>query len=120
MTKDQFQRETQEFMTRDEQEAIAKAAAYNALGVDGETIVPAKFGDDWCVMLKGAFDFAREFGLAVLALRGHEVPLVADDDKRLTLFERHPGETAILVEHALHRIDQQHRDIAAADGFDRA
>jgi hypothetical protein len=63
MTKDQFQRETNDFMTHNEQEARDKAAEYNAKGVDGDTIVAAKFGDMWCVMLGDAFAFTRELGI---------------------------------------------------------
>ena len=63
MTKDQFQRETNDFMTRSEQEARDKAAAYNAIGVDGDTIVAAKFGDQWCVMLGNAYAFTQELGI---------------------------------------------------------
>jgi hypothetical protein len=63
MTKDQFQRETNDYMTRDEQEDRAKAAEYNERGVDGDTIVAAKFGDMWCVMLGDAFAFTRELGI---------------------------------------------------------
>ena len=63
MTKDQFQRETNGFMTRNEQEARDLAAEYNTKGVDGETIVAAKFGDMWCVMLGGAFAFTQDLGI---------------------------------------------------------
>lgn len=63
MTKDQFQRETNDYMTRNEHEARAKAAEYNSIGVDGDTIVAAKFGDWWCVMLGDAFAFTQELGI---------------------------------------------------------
>ena len=63
MTKDQFQRETNDFMTRNEQEASAKAAEYNAIGVDGDTIVAVKFDEHWCVMLGDAYAFTRELGI---------------------------------------------------------
>ena len=63
MTKDQFQRETNDYMTRNEQEAQAKAAEYNALGVDGDTIVAVKFGDNWCLMLGKAYAFTQALGI---------------------------------------------------------
>jgi hypothetical protein len=63
MTKDQFQRETNDFMTSNEQEAQAMADKYNAIGVEGDTIVAAKFGDMWCVMLGDAIAFVRELGI---------------------------------------------------------
>lgn len=63
MTKDQFQRETNDFMTRDKAEAEREAARYNAIGVEGDTIVPVKFGDQWCLMLQDAFNFSREIGI---------------------------------------------------------
>ena len=63
MTKDQFQNETAEFMTRDEGDARRMAEKYNALGVDGDTIVAAKFGDHWCVMLGDAFALTQELGI---------------------------------------------------------
>jgi hypothetical protein len=63
VTKNQFQRETNDFMTCNEQAARAKAAEYNAKGVDGDTIVAVKFGEHWCVMLGDAFAFTRELGI---------------------------------------------------------
>ncbi len=63
MTKDQFQRETNNYMTRHEHEARAKAAEYNAQGVDGETIVAAQYGGFWCLMLSNAHDFAKSMGI---------------------------------------------------------
>lgn len=64
MTKDEFQRETNDFMTRDEAVARAAAAKYNAIGVDGDTIVAVKFDDWWCLMLGDAFAFTRELGIS--------------------------------------------------------
>jgi len=63
MTKDQFQRETYDFMFRNEQHARDKAAEYNAEGVDGDTIVAVRFDDQWCVMLSDAYARVRELGL---------------------------------------------------------
>ena len=63
MTKDQFQNETHDFMTRDEHLAREKAAEYNAKGVDGDTIVAVRFGDQWCVMLGKAYAFTQVLGL---------------------------------------------------------
>lgn len=63
MTKDQFQRETCDYMTRDESAARAKAAEYNAKGVDGDKIVAVNFDGMWCLMLGGAFDFTQELGI---------------------------------------------------------
>ena len=63
MTQDQFQTETIDFMTHDEQLARDKAAEYNAKGVDGETIVAVKFDDQWCVMLRKSYAFTHALGL---------------------------------------------------------
>jgi hypothetical protein len=63
MTKSEFQRETNDFMTRNEQEAKDKAAEYNDKGVEGDTIVAAKFGEWWCVMLSDAYAFTKELGI---------------------------------------------------------
>lgn len=63
MTKDQFQRETNDFMTYDEGEARRLADKYNAIGVEGDTIVAARFGNQWCVMLGDAYAFTRELGI---------------------------------------------------------
>ena len=63
MTKDQFQRETNDFMTRSKAEAQAMADKYNAIGVEGDKIVPVCFGDMWCVMLGDAFAFTQELGI---------------------------------------------------------
>ena len=63
MTIDEFQTATHEFMTPNKAEAVAMAEKYNALGVDGETIVPTCFGGLWCVMLSGAYQFTKELGI---------------------------------------------------------
>ena len=63
MTKDQFQRETNDFMTGNEQIARDRAAKYNAASVDGYTIVAAKFGNQWCLMLDKAHAFIKELGI---------------------------------------------------------
>ncbi len=63
MTIDDFQNETNDYMTRNEAEAKAKAAAYNAKGVDGETIVVAKFDEHYCLMLSGAYEFVKGLGI---------------------------------------------------------
>jgi hypothetical protein len=64
MDKNQFQRETGDFMTRNEQEAQNLAAEYNAKGVDGDTVVAAKFGEHWCVILADTLAFTREIGIS--------------------------------------------------------
>ena len=63
MTQDQFHRETEDYMTRNEQDARARAAEYNANGVEGDTIVAAKFGEHWCLMLGKAFAFTQALGI---------------------------------------------------------
>jgi hypothetical protein len=63
MTKDEFQNETHDFITRNEQEARAKATEYNAKGVEGDTIVAVKLGEYWCVMLSDAFASIHEFNV---------------------------------------------------------
>ena len=63
MTKDQFQTETIDFMTRDEQLARNKAAEYNAKGVDDDTIVAVKFDENWCVMLRTTYEFISDLKL---------------------------------------------------------
>lgn len=63
MTKDQFQHETNDFMTHDADEAWRMAARYNAIGVEGDTIVAVQFGELWCVMLADAFAFTKELGI---------------------------------------------------------
>ncbi len=63
ISKDQFQTETYDYMTRDEGEARAKAEDYNKHGVAGATIVAVKFGEHWCLMLEDAFKFVQEMGI---------------------------------------------------------
>ena len=63
ISKDQFQNETCDFMTYDQKVAQEKADHYNKIGVSGDTIVAAKFGKHWCVMLKNAFAFTEELGI---------------------------------------------------------
>lgn len=58
MTKDQFQRETHDFIGN-KAEAEALAAKYNEIGVEGDTIVAVCFDGQWCVMLKMARDFVK-------------------------------------------------------------
>ena len=63
MTKDQFQNETIDFMTRDKAKAEAMADRYNKIGVEGDTIVAVEFDGTWCVMLGKAYAFAKEIGI---------------------------------------------------------
>lgn len=63
MTKDEFQRATNDYMTRDGDEARAKAKEYNAIGVDNDTIIAVQFGEHWCLMLSKAYAFVQQMGI---------------------------------------------------------
>ena len=49
----------------------------------------------------------------------NRVPFVDDDDNRLPLVADEPGDFGVLLGHAVLRVDEQQRHIAAADGGNR-
>ena len=66
-------------------------------------------------------DHLGEFVLAEFALLfARKVPLVADNDQAFAFFDRKSREPAVLRGNADHRIEDEDRNIAACDRFERA
>lgn len=64
MTQNEFQKKYHNYQTFHKVEAKAEADKANVEGIDGNEAVAVHLqGLGWCLMLKSAADFAREFGI---------------------------------------------------------